>query len=54
MSNSTLEVLEESRKLREEIRTKRERLKRDLAQSQKDVAAIIANTMSSVTAAKPK
>ncbi|HEY1233552.1 MAG TPA: hypothetical protein VGH22_09255 [Candidatus Binatia bacterium] len=54
MSDSTLKILEESRKLREEIRTRRETLQRALAQSQRIVAAIVANTMSSITTAKRK
>ena len=54
MSDSTLKVLRESRKLRDEIRTRREALKRDLAESQRVVATIIAKTTSSITAAKQR
>jgi hypothetical protein len=54
MSHATLEILKESRKLRDEIRMRREKLKHDLAQSQKVVAAIIAATNSSIAAAKQR
>jgi hypothetical protein len=41
MSESIIELLEDSRKLREELRTRREVLKRDLLESIATVAKVI-------------
>ena len=54
MADSTIKVLADSRKLRDEVRTRRETLKRELAHSQKVIASAIEKTISSITAAKKR